>query len=101
MGRISLMPIPSSRPFADAAPSSPTAGAPTLAIEPQAPPEKEQLSPIENEIPAYRAISPMAIGSLVLGLISALSFADTTFLAASVLAVAAGIYAQWKIRKMP
>jgi len=72
-----------------------------LAIEPQAPPEKEQLSPIENEIPAYRAISPMAIGSLVLGLISALSFADTTFLAASILAVAAGIYAQWKIRKMP
>ena len=38
-------------------------------------PESNPASAIENEIPAYRAISPLAIYSLILGALSILSFA--------------------------
>jgi hypothetical protein len=56
---------------------------------------------IENEIPTYRAISPMAVVSVILGLIGFFSFAETSFLAASVAAVVAGLYADWRIRRLP
>ena len=39
-------------------------------------PISDRVSAIENEIPEYRAISPLAITSLFFGLASALSFAD-------------------------
>ena len=75
-----------------------------MAIDPSAPPRPAQdqgVPAIENEIPAYRAISGMAIASLVLGLLSALSFADLTFLVAAAGAVGAGVLADRKVRRMP
>lgn len=55
---------------------------------------------IENEIPTYRAISPVAIVSAGLGLISGLAFTDPMWLVAAVLAVITGALAEWKIRRM-
>ena len=72
-----------------------------MAIDPNAPPAPATESPIENEIAAYRAISPLAVASLILGLLAGLSFADTTFLIAAALAVVVGGYAEWKINRMP
>ncbi|MDB5351154.1 MAG: hypothetical protein JWN86_2401 [Planctomycetota bacterium] len=54
---------------------------------------------IENEIPAYRAISPLALTSAGLGVISALSFTDLNWLAAAALAVITGVWADRKIRR--
>ena len=54
---------------------------------------------IENELPSYRAISPLAISSLVCGLISLFSFADLWFTLAGGLAVVLGLWADWKIRR--
>lgn len=56
---------------------------------------------IENEIPAYRAIEPAAVISLICGLASALCFADVRFVVAAVAAVALGAWADWKIRRLP
>lgn len=75
-----------------------------MAIDPSAPPKLAQahaVPVIENEIPAYRAISGMAIASVVLGLASAFSFADPTFLVAAVGAVAAGLLADRRVRRRP
>lgn len=72
-----------------------------MAIDPQTGPELERVSAIENEIPAYRAISPLAVVSLLLGLLTALSFADLGFLVAGVLAVVAGLVADRTIRRKP
>ncbi len=75
-----------------------------MAIDPHAPPaveKAEESSPIENEIPTYRAISPLAIASLVFGLIAGLSFADPSFLVAAALAISFGIMAELRIRKLP
>ncbi len=75
-----------------------------MAIDPSAPVKPAHdfgVPAIENEIPAYRAISPMAIASVVLGLLAALSFADLTFLVAAVGAVGAGVLADRKVRRMP
>ena len=75
-----------------------------MAINPSAPARPEQdsrASAIDNEIPAYRAISGMAVAGLILGLVSVLSFVDLYFLAASAAAVLAGVLADRKIRRMP
>lgn len=56
---------------------------------------------IENEFPTYRAISPLAIASLVLGILSVLSFADSMFLLVALAAVVVGVYADWKIKQVP
>jgi len=56
---------------------------------------------IENEIPAYRAISRAAVISLLLGLSSLFCFADFTFLVLAVGAVVAGFMALRKIRQVP
>jgi hypothetical protein len=80
------------------------AGASVLAIDPIAPPKpglSDRAEVIENEIPAYRAIYPMAVISLLLGLVSAFSFADPLFLIAGALALIVGLFAEWKIRKLP
>jgi hypothetical protein len=56
---------------------------------------------IENELPAYRAIHPMAVVSLLLGVLSILSFASPIFIAIAVAAIAAGALATQKIRRYP
>lgn len=56
---------------------------------------------IENELPTYRAISPMAVFSLILGLIALFCFADFYFLVAAAAAVVTGFLADRKIRRMP
>ena len=74
-----------------------------MAIDPKAPPESELASPIENELPAYRAISPAAIASLCLGVLAGLSFVEEVALLGLVAAVAAivvGAYADRQIRRM-
>ena len=58
-------------------------------------------SPIENEIPTYRAISAMAVASVIFGLASALSFTSWAWLPASLFAVIFGVLAIRKIAKMP
>ena len=60
-------------------------------------PESKPASAIENEIPAYRAISPLAITSLILGALSILSFAHWFFLSFAVAAVVLGFLADRKI----
>jgi len=60
-------------------------------------PETGPTSVIENEIPAYRAISPLAIASLLFGALSILSFAHGFFLISAALAVVLGLVADRKI----
>jgi hypothetical protein len=72
-----------------------------VAIDHDAPVETERASAIENEIPAYRAISATAVASLLLGLLAALSFAEQNFLVAAVAAIVVGLYADRKIRRFP
>jgi Domain of unknown function (DUF4190) len=56
---------------------------------------------IENEIAAYRALSPGAIVALVCGVLSILSFASYYFLAFSVAAIVLGVLADRKIQRLP
>lgn len=55
----------------------------------------------ENEISTYRALSPMAISSAILGLLAGLSFVSPLWRVAAVLAVIAGFVADYRIRKLP
>jgi hypothetical protein len=55
---------------------------------------------IENEIPAYRAVSAQAVLALILGLISVLCFASLYFLAVAALAVVVGFLADRKIQRL-
>ncbi len=64
-------------------------------------PRHPSASPIENEIAAYRAISPQAIFSLVFGVLTILSVADLNFLWCGVIAVVLGILADRKIQRHP
>jgi len=64
-------------------------------------PETTRTSAIENEIPAYRAISPFAVVSLICGILAILSFANWYFLAFSVGAIALGIQADRRIKRDP
>ena len=50
-------------------------------------------SPIENEIPTYRAISALVILALACGVVSVCCFANPLFYAFSILAVGLGIWA--------
>ncbi len=75
-----------------------------MAVDPQTVSGTETpvtISPIENEIPTYRAISPMAIFSFMMGLLSLVTFASSYFLIAGVVAILAGVIAQRRIRRMP
>lgn len=56
---------------------------------------------LENELPTYRAITPLAVLSFLLGLASVLSFAWGGFLLAAALAVASGAVALRKISRFP
>lgn len=64
-------------------------------------PEKGPISIIENEIPAYRAISSAAVFSLLLGLGSVLSFTHLAFVALSVAAILVGVIAIRNIARRP
>jgi hypothetical protein len=77
-----------------------------VGLEAQAPTLNENdpgldASPIENELPAYRAISPLALTSLFFGLLSALCFADLWFLIAAALAIGFGVWATVRIKRLP
>lgn len=75
-----------------------------MAIDPNPPAtpiKTDNDSPIENEIPEYRAIHVGAIGSLILGLMSILCFVSPYFLVAAVSAVLLGGLALRKIRRNP
>ena len=58
-------------------------------------------SPIENELPTYRAISARAIFSLVFGAVAIFCFAHPLFYVAAIIAVVLGIVAQRAIRQHP
>lgn len=58
-------------------------------------------SPIENELPTYRAISNLAVFSLICGALSSFSFASLNFLALAVLAVVLGALANRAIQRSP
>ncbi len=64
-------------------------------------PDASRISVIENEIPAYRAVNPQAVLSLLLGLLGLLSFTNWFFLVFSVTAVLFGLYAERRIRRDP
>jgi hypothetical protein len=68
----------------------------TLSIDPEAPD-----SVIENELPAYRAISVQAIFSMVCGAVAIFTFAHPIFYLAAILAVVLGIVAHRAIRLHP
>ena len=55
-------------------------------------------SPIENELPTYRAISARAVLSVICGGLAICSFADPSFYVFSVLAVVLGFWAHCAIR---
>ena len=61
------------------------------------PTEAVPVSAIENEIPTYRAISPQAVFSLILGFLAILSFAHWIFLTCAVSAVILGVLADRRI----
>jgi hypothetical protein len=58
-------------------------------------------SVIENELPTYRAISAIAIFSVVCGGLAVCSFAEPIFYVFSILAVGLGIWAHRTIRRHP
>ncbi|QDV32618.1 hypothetical protein [Tautonia plasticadhaerens] len=75
-----------------------------MATDPQAPPSQAptwSASPIENELPTYRALSVWSVTALVLGVISLVAFASLTFLIASAGAIASGALALRSIRRYP
>jgi hypothetical protein len=75
-----------------------------VSIDPQAPPKpalSDRLAAIENEIPAYRAIYPLAVASVIFGVLGSLVFVNIWFTALGLLAIAAGLYSDLKIRKDP
>ncbi|WP_406700380.1 DUF4190 domain-containing protein [Singulisphaera sp. Ch08] len=58
-------------------------------------------SGIDNEIAAYRAISPAAILSLLCGVVAVLSFTSWFFLVFTIAAIALGLSAERRIRRDP
>ncbi len=58
-------------------------------------------SPIENELPTYRAISARAVLSLLCGLLALFSIANSFFYIFAVLAVVLGFTADWNIQRYP
>ena len=58
-------------------------------------------SPIENELPTYRAISSRAVLSVLCGILSLFSIANSFFFIFAVLAVVLGFTADWNIQRYP
>jgi hypothetical protein len=75
-----------------------------VAIDPKAAPTSvpmDRVPAIENEIPSYRAIHPLAVISLVLGTLSILSFAHLAFVLSGIAAILTGALATRTIRRLP
>lgn len=72
-----------------------------MSIDPDPPGVSQPLPAIENEIPSYRAITPMAVASLLFGVLSVLCLAGLSFLVFPILAVVTGALALRKIQRMP
>jgi len=73
---------------------------PTEPISSPSPTGTLPVSAIENEIPTYRAISPMAVVALICGIVALLSFAHPAFLLSALAAIVLGIQADRKIRRL-
>jgi Domain of unknown function (DUF4190) len=56
-------------------------------------------SPIENELPTYRAISSRAVLSVLCGILGLFSIANSFFFIFAVLAVVLGLTADWNIQR--
>ena len=67
-------------------------------IAEEAPPKS---SPIENELPTYRAISTLAVFSVLCGALAVFSFAELIFLVFAVLALVLGFMANVAIKRNP
>ena len=63
--------------------------------------EPTERSPIENELPAYRAISSRAVLSVLCGILAVFSIASPFFYIFAVLAVVLGFTADWNIQRYP
>jgi len=63
--------------------------------------EPTESSPIENELPAYRAISSRAVLSVLCGILAVFSIASPFFYIFAVLAVVLGFTADWNIQLYP
>ncbi len=63
--------------------------------------EPTESSPIENELPAYRAISSRAVLSVLCGILAVFSIASPFFYIFAVLAVVLGFTADWNIQRYP
>lgn len=75
-----------------------------MALDPNVIPQTEpsEAPPaLDYVVPAYRAVSPMAVVSLILGLSAILCFASLNFLAVSAAAIVTGLLAVRKIRRFP
>ncbi len=68
---------------------------------PASPPDQKEAAAIDNELPAYRAISPGAVLSLVLGISSVFCFTDLWFLLVVGLSIAIGVLSIRKIGRIP
>jgi Domain of unknown function (DUF4190) len=64
----------------------------------EAPPKS---SPIENELPTYRAISNHAVSSVICGVLASFSFASLMFLVFAALAIVLGVVAIRAINRRP
>lgn len=63
--------------------------------------EPTESSPIENELPTYRAISSRAVLSVLCGILALFSIANPFFYIFAVLAVVLGFTADWNIQRYP
>jgi hypothetical protein len=63
--------------------------------------EPPVVSAIENEIPAYRAISAGAVFSLIFGILAILCYTHPFFLSFAALAVVLGILSDRKVQRLP
>ncbi len=72
-----------------------------MSLDPRLSVPSERASAIENELPAYRAVSATAVVSLIFGMLAIFSFVDLWFLVCGALAIALGLWADAKIRRYP
>ncbi|HEY2155647.1 MAG TPA: DUF4190 domain-containing protein [Isosphaeraceae bacterium] len=74
-----------------------------MAIDPSTArrPASSDLPPDENVVSTYRAITPLAITSVIFGLAAIFSFLSTWFAIAGALAIVSGVMAIRAVRRMP
>jgi hypothetical protein len=74
-----------------------------VAIDPTTPPHPldADVPIIDNELPAYRAVTPKAIASLIFGIAAIFSFVNPYFAIFGALAILCGVAARRSIRRFP